>query len=146
LLTKEPLSPGDIIHPVVTRAAVEEISKHQRRQRGVASGTATPDDDAVVIDQTLCNEEIGTIDTVIGIDDAPVQVQAIAKGAAEAGSAPQLTSSPTLKSGDIVTIDRLCMREPVGTFSGAAFGYNFLAIRGWNPSVGGLAKKRFQLN
>jgi hypothetical protein len=42
------------------------------RQRGVAASTATSDDDAIVIDQTLCNEEFGTIDTIINIDDAPI--------------------------------------------------------------------------
>ena len=65
---------GDITNPIVTRAALKEIAKSQRRQCGVAASTSTPDDDAVVIDQPLCNEEFGAVDAVIDIDDPPVEV------------------------------------------------------------------------
>jgi hypothetical protein len=78
---------GDITNSIITCSALKEIPKHQRRQRGVAASTATSDDDAIVIDQTLCNEEFGTIDTIININDAPIKVQAIAVGAAKAGTA-----------------------------------------------------------
>src|SRR5262249_37320635 len=77
----------DITNSVITCAALKEIPKHQRHQRGIAASTATSDDNAVMIDQPLCNEEFGTIDTIVNINDAPIEVQAIAVGASKTATA-----------------------------------------------------------
>src|ERR1700730_32067 len=74
---------GGIAHPVVTCAALKEIPKDQRPQRGVATGAAAADDDAPLVHQALRNEELGAVDTVVDIDDAPVAAQAVTIGAAE---------------------------------------------------------------
>src|SRR6266576_5379175 len=78
---------SEITHPIVARPAVKEIPKHQCRQRGVAASTAAPHDHPFVIDQPLCNEEFSAINTVIDVDDTPVEVQAITKSASKAGAA-----------------------------------------------------------
>src|SRR6266567_3813936 len=78
---------GGVADPIVARAALKEVPENQRRQRGVAPGTAAADDTALLVHQPLRDQEFCAVDAVVDIDDAPVQVQALTKGAAEAGAA-----------------------------------------------------------
>jgi hypothetical protein len=78
---------SEITYPVIARTAVKEILEYQRRQRGVAARTAASDNDSLVIHQPFCNEEFSAIDTVIDVNNPPVEVQAIPKSAAKAGAA-----------------------------------------------------------
>jgi hypothetical protein len=64
----------EMTDPIVTRTALKEITKSQRRQCGVAASAATLDNDPVVIDNSLRCEEFSAVDTVIDVDDIPVEM------------------------------------------------------------------------
>src|SRR6516165_9215791 len=76
-----------VAHAVVACAALEEIPKHERRKRRVASGAAAGNDDALVVDGALAGQEFRAVDAVIDVDDAPVSIEPLPIGAAETGTA-----------------------------------------------------------
>src|ERR1700730_1528682 len=78
---------GEVANAVVARPALKHLTEGQRRQRGEPTSTASGDDQAGRIYSSAIDQKLGTVDTVVNIDAAPVQVQAVAVRAAVAGAA-----------------------------------------------------------
>src|SRR5262249_47865777 len=77
----------DVADAVIAGAAAEEVVEYQRGKRGVAAGAAAADDDALGGDEPASDEEAGAVEAVVDVDDAPVAMQPVAIGAAEAAAA-----------------------------------------------------------
>src|SRR5215469_3116064 len=75
----------EIADAVVARPACEDIAERQRSERRESAGAAAGDDRARPIDQTLPGEEFDAAHRIVDVDDAPVEVETIAVGAAESG-------------------------------------------------------------
>src|SRR6516162_4872978 len=78
---------SDVAHPVIARPALKEVAEGQCRQRRVPAGAAAADDTSLPINPSLHVEESSTGDTIVDIDNAPVQLETVAVGAAKTGAA-----------------------------------------------------------
>src|SRR6478672_4213948 len=74
---------SDIAHAVITGAATEHIVEHERREGCVAAGAAATDHHTIGIDAPALSQKFCTINTVVDVDDAPVELKSIPVGAAK---------------------------------------------------------------
>ena len=71
----------------MARAALKEVVERQGGERRVSARAAAADDHALAVDQPSLRQEPGSVDAVVDVDDAPVALETVAIGAAEAGAA-----------------------------------------------------------
>jgi hypothetical protein len=73
-----------IADAIKARARLEEVERRQRGERGEAPGAAAANDEARAIDESLSGKMFRGRRAILDIDDAPLTVEPLAIGAAEA--------------------------------------------------------------
>src|SRR5262244_237347 len=77
---------SDVAHAVIAGPALKEVAEGQCRQGRVAAGAAAADDASLAVDPPLRRQEPRAGDAIVDVDHAPIQLQTVAVGAAEAGA------------------------------------------------------------
>src|SRR5262249_41177434 len=79
-LVSVPRQSFEVANPVVARARPKEITKSERTQRRIATGTATRNGEPLTVYFTALNQKANAVDTVVYVHDPPLTLEPLTIG------------------------------------------------------------------